>query len=112
MTISVTFVGSGQEAHMETGFRVGQVFPDIVLPSLEDGRPTSMSVTYHHRADKGQLTLSRAGGSFLASKGELILASAAGRYRDSAPSNGIRRDIIELSLPTDRMNGLSNNAWQ
>ncbi len=43
LTISVTFGGSGQEAHMETGFRVGQVFPDIVLPSLEDGRPRSMS---------------------------------------------------------------------
>ncbi len=43
LTIPVTLVGLGQEAQMETGFRVGQVFPDIVLPSLEDGQPTSMS---------------------------------------------------------------------
>ena len=41
MTVSVA-LGAGASAQSPQ-FEVGQPFPEIVLPSLEDGRPTSIA---------------------------------------------------------------------
>ncbi len=41
MAVSVA-LGAGASAQSPQ-FEVGQPFPDIVLPSLEDGRPTSIA---------------------------------------------------------------------
>ncbi len=41
MTVSVA-IGAGASAQSPQ-FEVGQPFPDIVLPSLEDGRPASIA---------------------------------------------------------------------
>ena len=38
-----TSLGDALAQASSTGFRVGEPFPDLVLPSLEDGKPLSLA---------------------------------------------------------------------